>query len=48
MAYIPSRRVLAEGGYEGASSMVIYGRPSPWAPTLEEAIIAAVRTKAAK
>ena len=30
MAYIPSRRVLTEGGYEGASSMVVYGLPSPW------------------
>lgn len=43
MAYIPSRRVLAEGGYEGASSMIYYGLPSPWAPMLEEAIIQAVR-----
>jgi neutral ceramidase len=43
MAYIPSRRVLAEGGYEGASSMIIYGLPSSWAPMLEEAIIQAVR-----
>jgi len=43
MAYIPSRRVLAEGGYEGASSMIYYGLPSPWAPMLEEAIMQAVR-----
>ncbi|MCE9605847.1 MAG: neutral/alkaline non-lysosomal ceramidase N-terminal domain-containing protein [Planctomycetia bacterium] len=43
MAYIPSRRVLAEGGYEGATSMIYYGLPSPWAPMLEEAIIRAVR-----
>ena len=43
MAYIPSRRVLAEGGYEGASSMIYYGLPSPWAPMLEEAIVKAVR-----
>jgi len=42
-AYIPSRRVLTEGGYEGASSMVIYGQPSPWAPMLEEAIVGEVR-----
>ncbi|MBL9081998.1 MAG: neutral/alkaline non-lysosomal ceramidase N-terminal domain-containing protein [Planctomycetales bacterium] len=39
MAYIPSRRVLAEGGYEGATSMTIYGLPSPWHPMLEEAIV---------
>jgi hypothetical protein len=43
MAYIPSRRVLAEGGYEGASSMIYYGLPSPWSPMLEEAIVGAVR-----
>lgn len=39
MAYIPSRRVLAEGGYEGGGAMVYYGLPAPWAPEVEEAII---------
>ena len=39
MAYIPSRRVLREGGYEGATSMVYYGLPTTWAPTIENAII---------
>ena len=48
MAYIPSRRVLGEGGYEGATSMIYYGRPSPWAPMLEEAIVKSVRTQAGK
>ena len=43
MAYIPSRRVLGEGGYEGASSMIVYGQPSPWHPMLEEAIVTKVR-----
>jgi neutral ceramidase len=38
MAYIPSRRVLLEGGYEGASSMVYYGLPTVWAPEVEEMI----------
>ncbi len=42
MAYIPSRRVLAEGGYEGGGAMVYYGLPSPWAPTVEEKIITGV------
>jgi hypothetical protein len=42
MAYIPSLRVLKEGGYEGATSMIPYGQPSPWAETVEEAIIEAV------
>ncbi len=39
MAYIPNERVLKEGGYEGATSMKPYGRPSPWAAGLEEKII---------
>jgi hypothetical protein len=42
MAYIPSRRVLAEGGYEGGGAMVYYSLPSPWAPSVEEKIIGAV------
>lgn len=42
MAYIPSRRVLKEGGYEGATAMIYYGQPSPWAESVEEAIIDAV------
>jgi hypothetical protein len=43
MAYIPSRRVLTEGGYEGGGAMVYYGLPSPWAPSVEEDIVAAAR-----
>ncbi len=39
MAYIPSRRVLAEGGYEGGGSMVYYGLPCFWAPELEKTIL---------
>jgi hypothetical protein len=39
MAYIPSRRVLAEGGYEGGGAMVYYGQPSAWTPEIEELII---------
>lgn len=42
MAYIPSRRVLTEGGYEGGGSMVYYGLPTVWAPTVEETIVKAV------
>lgn len=42
MAYIPSRRVLNEGGYEGGGAMVYYGLPSPWAPSVEEDIVRAV------
>ncbi len=39
MAYIPSRRVLKEGGYEGASSMIYYGLPTVWSPEIEDRIV---------
>ncbi len=39
MAYIPSRRVLAEGGYEGGGAMVYYGLPTVWAPEIEPMIL---------
>jgi hypothetical protein len=43
MAYIPSGRVLKEGGYEADSSMIYYGLPSKWAPGIEEKIVGKVR-----
>ncbi|MFO0921023.1 MAG: neutral/alkaline non-lysosomal ceramidase N-terminal domain-containing protein [Pirellulales bacterium] len=43
MAYIPSRRVLTEGGYEGGGAMVYYGLPAPWSPTVEEQIVREVQ-----
>jgi hypothetical protein len=42
MAYIPSLRVLKEGGYEGGGSMPIYGLPAVWGPRIEELIVAEV------
>jgi len=39
MAYIPSRRVLMEGGYEGESAMIYYGLPTKWSPEVEEHIV---------
>ena len=39
MAYIPSRRVLREGGYEGGGSNAYYGMPGLWAPELEAMIM---------
>ena len=39
MAYIPSERVLKEGGYEADSSMIYYGQPSKWAAGLEGKIV---------
>lgn len=44
MAYIPSERVLREGRYEGEASMLPYGRPSAWAPGIEEKIVQTART----
>ena len=37
-AYIPSLRVLREGGYEGASAMIGYGQPAPFRPAVEEIV----------
>jgi neutral ceramidase len=48
MAYIPSRRVLTEGGYEGGGAMVYYSLPSPWAPSVESKIIDGVHAVMAK
>lgn len=43
LAYIPSRRVWDEGGYEGGSNLFEYGRPAfRWAPDIEERIAATV------
>jgi hypothetical protein len=42
-AYVPSVRVLHEGGYEAADSMVYYGQPGPFAPAVEETIIGETR-----
>lgn len=39
MAYVPSRRVLLEGGYEGGDSMIYYGLPAPWDPRIEDFIV---------
>jgi hypothetical protein len=39
MAYIPSERVLKEGGYEGDTSMIPYGMPTKWAPGIEDKIV---------
>jgi hypothetical protein len=43
MGYIPSRRVLKEGGYEGGDAMVNYGRPGPLGEAVEEVIAGKVR-----
>jgi hypothetical protein len=45
MAYIPSRRVLREGGYEGGGAMVYYGLPTIWAPVVENQIVEQVHAQ---
>ena len=43
MCYIPSRRVLLEGGYEAVDSMIYYGQPGPFAEDVEDRVFAAIR-----
>jgi len=42
LAYIPSKRVLEEGGYEADSSQIYYGWPTKWAPSIEDRIVQTV------
>jgi hypothetical protein len=42
MAYVPSLRVLQEGGYEGGGSNVYYGFPALWSEQAEETIVGAL------
>lgn len=48
MAYIPSETILQEGGYEGASSMMVYGMPAKWETGIQASIINEVKRLAAK
>jgi hypothetical protein len=43
MAYIPSVRILREGGYEANDSMIYYGMPGPFTEEVEERIFGAIR-----
>ena len=40
--YVPSRRVLDEGGYEGGGALLYYGRPGPFDASVEDRIFAAL------
>ncbi len=42
--YIPSRRILREGGYEAESSLWYYDRPQQLDPVIEDRIIGSVRS----
>jgi hypothetical protein len=48
MAYIPSRRVLGEGGYEGGEARYPYGLPAAWDTTVEQKIVDEVHKLATK
>ena len=48
MCYIPSRRVLKEGGYEAVESMVYYGQPAPFTEDVEDTVFEAIRNVMAK
>ena len=41
--YIPSQRILREGGYEGGGAMIYYDKPTKFAPAVEDLIVTAVR-----
>ena len=41
--YIPSRRVLVEGGYEAEFSQIYYGKPGPYATQVEDTLVHAVK-----
>jgi len=42
MAYLPSKRVWEEGGYEGGGAMVYYGLPARWSSQVEYQVTQAV------
>lgn len=46
MAYVGSRRILKEGGYEADSSVVYYGLPARWSPQIEDHIVDTVKALA--
>ena len=44
--YVPSERILGEGGYEGGGAVIYYDIPAPYAPGLEARIVTAVLRQA--
>ncbi|MBL8231331.1 MAG: neutral/alkaline non-lysosomal ceramidase N-terminal domain-containing protein [Bryobacterales bacterium] len=44
MCYIPTRKIVQEGGYEGADSMIYYGQPGPFTEEVEETIFESIHT----
>lgn len=46
MSYIPSLRVLREGGYEGGDAQFLYGMPNKWTEDIESHILDSARALA--
>ena len=46
MSYIPTAKIIKEGGYEAKTSQQAYGLPSTWKPQIEEMILKEVVTLA--
>lgn len=44
MSYIPTAKILAEGGYEAERSQTWYGMPSKWRPSIEATILERVES----
>jgi hypothetical protein len=42
MCYIPTRKMLEEGGYEANQSMIYYGMQGPFKVNVEERIMSAI------
>jgi hypothetical protein len=42
MGYVPSLRVLKEGGYEGGGAMLYGSHPGPWSDKVEDTIVGKV------
>jgi hypothetical protein len=42
MCYIPSRRIVKEGGYEAVDSMIYYGQPGPFTEEVEDTIFGTI------
>jgi hypothetical protein len=40
--YVPSARVLREGGYEGGDAMLYFGRPGPFADSVESRVLGGI------
>ena len=48
MCYIPTVRILREGGYEAVDSMIYYGQPGPFAESVESTVLNAARATLAQ